>query len=43
MEIFENSIKNRMVVYNSIVMPTLEIKFTFQNHLIFQLFGFYEH
>lgn len=42
MEIFEISIKNRMVVYNSL-MPTLEIRFTFQNHLIFQLFDFYEH
>lgn len=42
MEIFTNSIKNRMVVYNSILMPTLEIRFTFQNHLILQLFGYYE-
>jgi len=42
MEIYENSIKNRIVVYNSILIPTLEIRFTFQNHLIFQLFVFYE-
>lgn len=43
MAIFENSVKNRMLVYNSILMSTLEIRLTFQNHLKFQLFGFYEH